>query len=170
MWEFEWWVFESFFGVGGLIEGMEVFSVGEDGCYYWSCIEVRGLDGLFFSDFCIVYLFEQKVFVCYEVDSCGFEVFKVGCIGGDLGGFYIIYYEIFFFGVGGNVVQLWMVTCFVLLVNFRVEFRISVDDGFFMNFGIVWWIKNVFGVTLLEQVIIWYLSQLFLLVFFWLLV
>ena len=146
-WEFEWRVPESPFGDGGLIEGTEVFSVGEDGRYYRSRIEARGPDGPFFSDSRIVYLSEQKAFARYEADSRGFELFKVGRIGGDLGGFYTIHYETPPFDVGGNEVQLRMVTRLVSPVNFRVESRISVDDGPFMNFGTAWWTKNVPGVT-----------------------
>lgn len=149
-WEFEWRVPASPLGNGGLIEGTELFSGGGDGRYYTSRIEARGPDGPFSADSSIVYLAEQKVFARYETDSRGFELFKVGRVGGDLGGFYTIHFETPPFDVNGHEVQLRMVTRLVSPVNYRVESRISVDGGVFTNFGTAWWTKNVLGVTLPE--------------------
>ncbi len=146
-WEFEWRVPESPLGSGGLIEGTEVYSTSEDGRYYTSRIDARGPDGPFTTDSRIVYLAAQKVFVRYDTDSRGFDVFRMGPVGGDLGGFYTIHYETPPFEVNGEQVQLRMTTRMVSPVNYRVEARISVDGGPFTNFGNAWWTKNVPGVT-----------------------
>ncbi|MEE2635868.1 MAG: hypothetical protein VYE68_01375 [Acidobacteriota bacterium] len=146
-WEFEWRVPESPLGPGGMIEGTEVFSAGDDGRYYTSRIDARGPDGPLTVEARIIYLAEQKVFARYEVDSRGFELFKAGRVGGDLGGFYTIYYETPPLEVHEHLVQLRLVTRLVSPVNFRVESRISVDGGPFTNFGTAWWTKNVPGVT-----------------------
>tara|TARA_B100001123_G_scaffold421654_1_gene529489 strand:+ start:10067 stop:10687 length:621 start_codon:yes stop_codon:yes gene_type:complete len=145
-WEFEWRVPESPLGNGGLIEGTERFSAGVDGRYYSSQIEATGPGGPYSAHSSIVYLADQKVFSRYESDSRGFELFKVGRIGGDLGGFYTIHYETPLFHVNGHEVQLRMVTRLVSPVNYRVESRISIDGGVFTNFGTAWWTKNVAGV------------------------
>ena len=146
VWQFEWRVPESPLGPGGAIEGTEVFSTG-DGRYYTSRIEAEGPDGAFTADSRIIYLAEQKVFARYEVDSRGFELFKAGRVGGDLGGFYTIHYETPPFDVDGQQVQLRLVTRLVSPVNYRVESRISVDGGPFRNFGTAWWTKDLSGVA-----------------------
>lgn len=144
VWRFEWRVPESPLGAGGTIEGTEVFAPG-DGRYYTSRIEADGPDGPFTSESRIIYLAEQKVFARFEVDSRGFELFKAGRVGGDLGGFYTIHYETPPFDAGGRRVQLRLVTRLVSPVNFRVESRISVDGGPFANFGTAWWTKDLSG-------------------------
>ena len=146
-WEFEWRVPESPLGSGGMIEGTEVYSTSEDGRYYTSRIDARGPDGSFTTESRIVYLADQKVFVRYDTDSRGFDIFRVGRVGGDLGGFYTIHYETPPFEVNGQRVQLRMTTRMVSPVNYRVEARISIDGGPFTNFGNAWWTKNVPGVT-----------------------
>jgi hypothetical protein len=146
-WEFEWRVPESPLGSGGLIEGTEVFVPGVDGRYYTSRIVARGPDGDFTTDSRIVYLAEQKTFSRYEVDSRGFDLFRVGRIGGDLGGFYTVHYETPPFDVDGQQVQLRMTTRLVSPVNFRVESRIAVDGGPFTNYGTAWWTKNLADVA-----------------------
>ena len=146
-WEFEWRVPESPLGSGGLIEGTEVYSDSADGRYYTSRIDARGPDGPFTTESRIVYLADQKVFVRYDTDSRGFDIFRVGRVGGDLGGFYTIHYETPPFEVNGQRVQLRMTTRMVSPVNYRGEARISIDGGPFTNFGNAWWTKNVPGVT-----------------------
>ena len=142
-WAFEWRVPESPLGLGGTIEGTEVFSGSTDGRYYTSHIEASGADGDFTADSRIIYLAAQKAFSRYEVDSRGFEFFKAGRIGGDLGGFYTVHYETPPFAAGGQQVQLRMMTRLVSPVNYRVESRISINGGPFTNFGNAWWTKNV---------------------------
>ena len=146
VWNFEWRVPEGPLGPGGSIRGTEAFSTG-DGRYYSSRIEAEGPDGPFTADSRIIYLAEQKVFTRYEVDSRGFELFKAGRVGGDLGGFYTIHYETPPFEVDGQQVQLRLTTRLVSPVNYRVESRISVDGGPFRNFGTAWWTKDISEVT-----------------------
>ena len=146
-WEFEWRVPESPLGVGGTLEGTEVYSESEDGRYYTSRVEARGPEGPFTTESRIIYLAEQKVFTRYEIDSRGFELWRAGRVGGDLGGFYTIHYETPPFEAGGQLVQLRMTTRLVSPVNYKVESRISTDGGPFTSFGTGWWTKNVPGVT-----------------------
>lgn len=146
-WEFEWRTPESPLGSGGMIEGTETFSTSEDGRSYTSRIEAEGSDGPFSSESTIVYLREQRTFARYERDSRGFEMLKVGHIGGDLGGFYTVHYETAPFTTNGQEVRLRLTTRLVSPVNYKVEARISVDDGPFTNFGTGWWQKRLEGVA-----------------------
>ena len=83
---------ESPLGSGGTIRGTEAFSTG-DGRYYTSRIEADGPDAPFTADSRIIYLAEWRVLARHEVDSRGFELFKAGRVGGDLGGFDTVHYN-----------------------------------------------------------------------------
>ena len=146
-WTFEWRVPDSPLGTGGLITGTETFHPGDDGRNYRSTIEAEGPDGPFTIASIIVYLADQRAFVRQEADSRGFAPLMAGRVGGDLGGFYTIHYETAPFEVKGSQVVLRLVTRLVSPVNYRVQARISVDGGPFINFGNAWWQKDAPGVT-----------------------
>ncbi len=144
-WTFEWRTPESPFGSGGMIEGRETFAAGEDGRNYVSSIEAVGPEGPFTVESTIVYLKPQQSFTRLENDSRGFDLLKVGRIGGDLGGFYTIHYESAPSVVDGVVARVRSVTRIVSPFNFKVESRISVDGGPWTNFGTGWWRKEIDG-------------------------
>ena len=76
-----------------------------------------------------MYLKPQQSFTRLENDSRGFDLLKVGRIGGDLGGFYTIHYESAPSAINGVVARVRSVTRIVSPFNFKVESRISVDGG-----------------------------------------
>lgn len=143
LWIFEWRTPESPFGTGGMIEGRETFAAGDDGRSYVSSIEAVGPDGPFTVAATIVYLKSQQSFTRLENDSRGFNLLKVGRIGGDLGGFYTIHYESAPAVIDGVVVRVRNITRIVSPFNFKVESRISVNGGPWTNFGTGWWRKEV---------------------------
>ena len=145
VWTFEWRTPESPLSMGGTIRGTETYSESEDGRHYTSAIQADDPDGSFTAVSTIVYLREQRAFARFEADSRGFDMLKVGHVGGDLGGFYTIHYETAPFQARGKTVRLRLVTRLVSPVNYRVEARISVDDGPFSNFGTGWWQKQIDG-------------------------
>lgn len=145
-WTFEWRVPDSPLGTGGLITGTETFHPG-DGRNYRATIAAEGPDGPFTVSSAIIYLTDPRAFVRQESDSRGFLRLMAGRVGGDLGGFYTIYYETAPFAANGSQVVLRLVTRLVSPVNYRVEARISVDGGPFTNFGNAWWRKDVPGVS-----------------------
>jgi hypothetical protein len=128
-----------------MIEGRETFAAGEDGRNYVSSIEAVGPEGPFTVESTIVYLKPQQSFTRLENDSRGFDLLKVGRIGGDLGGFYTIHYESAPSVVDGVVARVRSVTRIVSPFNFKVESRISVDGGPWTNFGTGWWRKEIDG-------------------------
>jgi hypothetical protein len=146
-WEFEWDVPESPFGPAGRLTGTEVFKPGVDGRFYESEIEAEGPDGPYKVRSRIVYHPENKVVARHDSDSRGFSLLTAGAIGGDLGGYYTIYYESGPFEHKNHTIRLRTTTMLVSPVNFRVRATISVDGGPFVNFGSPWWRKRVPGVT-----------------------
>ena len=141
-WHFEWRVPESPLGPGGTLTGTETFAGGE-GDFFTSRTEVDGPAGSFTIDSVIAYQAENRTFARWERDSRGFEMLHAGPIGGDLGGFYTIHYETAPFTVGGQQVKLRYRTRLVSPVNYKIEARISVDGGPFLNFGSGWFQKDI---------------------------
>ena len=141
-WNFEWRVPESPLGASGTIRGTETFTPSEDGHYYTSIIEAEGPDGPFTVTSTIAYEKQRKVFARYDKDSRGFEMFRTGPIGGDLGGFYTIHYESAPFEANGHTVRLKTKKRMVSPLNFKIEAAISVDGGPYINYGSPWWQKE----------------------------
>lgn len=146
-WTFEWDVPDSPLGPAGTIKGREIYKPGLDGRFYESDYEGEGPAGAFKGHAVMVYHPENKVIARSESDSRGFTLLKSGSIGGDLGGYFTIYYESAPFIVQGKTVRMKTTTMLLSPVNYRVRAQISVDGGPFTNFGNPWFRKDVPGVT-----------------------
>ncbi len=141
-WQFEWRVPDSPLGLGGTLRGTEIFTV-QDGNFSTSHTEAEGPTGTFTIDSVISYQAKQRTFARLDRDSRGFELFHAGPIGGDLGGFYTIHYETGPLIHAGQKVRLRYRTRLVSPLNYKVEARISIDDGPFLNFGSAWFQKEM---------------------------
>jgi hypothetical protein len=146
-WTFEWDVPESVLGPEGRITGTEIVKPGIEGRYFESEYEGQSPQGAFKGRAQTIYHAENKVVTRFESDSRGFSVLKSGAIGGDLGGYYTIYYESAPFTHQGKVVRLKTTTMLLSPVHYRVRAQISVDGEPFTNYGNPWWKKDVAGVT-----------------------
>jgi uncharacterized protein DUF1579 len=146
-WTFEWDVPDSPFGPAGTIKGTETYKPGVDGKFYESEYAADGPGGAFKGHAAMVYHPDNKVIARMETDTRGFSLLKSGTIGGDLGGYFTIYYESAPFTAGGKTVRLKTTAMLLSPVNYRVRAQISVDGGPFTNFGNPWYRKQVPGVT-----------------------
>ncbi|MBI3261682.1 MAG: hypothetical protein HYZ58_00855 [Acidobacteria bacterium] len=146
-WKFEWNVPDSVLGPGGQITGTEVYKPGVEGKFFESEIDAVGPQGPFKVKSSIIYLVSNKVVSRYEQDSRGFSYLKSGSVGGDLGGYFNIYYESGPFTYNGKVIRMKTSTRLLSPVSYRVMAQISVDGAPFTNFGNPWWSKSVPGVT-----------------------
>jgi hypothetical protein len=146
-WNFTWDVPEGPLGPAGTITGTTLFKAIE-GKYYEATSEATGPAGPLKMTEVIGYLPDQRAMSRLITDSRGFSILQIGTIGGDLGGYFNIYYESAPFTVNGKSVRLKSAMRLLSPVNFRVQTTISVDGGPFTNFGNPWWRKDVPGVTM----------------------
>jgi hypothetical protein len=99
-WTFEWDVPESAIGPAGRLEGTTVYRKMSDGVYE-AVTTATGPAGPFTIKELIRYQREQKTISREVTDSRGFAYTQASTIGGDLGGFYNIFFESTPFQTGG---------------------------------------------------------------------
>lgn len=140
-WTFEWDVPESALGPAGTITGTTTFTKIDD-TFYLATTEAKGPAGPITIKETIGYKKDNKAVARQVTDSRGFAFTQVGTVGGDLGGYYNVYYEGAPMTVGGKAIRLRHTMRLLSPVNFKVEMRISEDGGPFVNFGTPWWRKE----------------------------
>ena len=140
-WTFEWDIPEGPLGTAGRLEGTTVYRAAGPGMYE-ALTEGSGPDGKFSMKETIRYQRDQKTLTRDVVDSRGFKYSQNGTIGGDLGGFYTIYFESTPFQVKGETVQLKHAMRLTSPLAYRVSTTIAVNGGAFRNYGTPWWRKG----------------------------
>src|SRR5262245_14597450 len=140
-WTFEWDVPDSPLGPAGTITGTTTFTRIDD-TFSLATTEATGPAGPITIKETIGYKKENKAIARHVVDSRGFAFDQIGTVGGDLGGYYNIYFDSAPMSVGGKNIRLRHTLRLLSPVNFKVEMRISVDSGPFVNFGTPWWRKE----------------------------
>lgn len=139
-WTFEWDVPEGPLGPAGRVEGSTTYTdIGND--VFAAVTDATGPQGKFTITETIRYQREQKTLSREVVDSRGFSYQQKGTIGGDLGGFYTIYFESDPFTVNGAPVRLRHTMRLTAPLAYRVSTTVSVDNGDFRNYGTPWWRK-----------------------------
>jgi len=141
-WTFEWDVPESVLGPAGTLTGTTTYTRIDD-TFFEAITEATGPTGKFSTNETIGYQKSNKTVARHVTDSRGFAFTQIGTIGGDLGGYYTIYFESAPSTVGGKSVRLRHTMRLLSPVNYKVETRISVDGGPFTNFGSPWWRKDI---------------------------
>jgi hypothetical protein len=145
-WTFEWLVPESPLGPAGTITGTTSYTAsGEDGKFYQARTEATGPGGKFTITERIAYQKENKTITRYVSDSRGYSYLQTAVVGGDLGGFYNMYFESEPFTFKGKSIRIRDAYRLVSPVNYRVATTIAIDGGRFTNYGNPWWQKDVAG-------------------------
>jgi hypothetical protein len=140
-WTFEWDVPDSPIGPAGRIAGATVYNkLGDDS--YEAITTATGPTGPITIKEMIKYERDKKSVSRQVIDSRGFAYTQTATIGGDLGGFYNIYYESTPFTVGGKTVRLKHNVRVGSPLAYRVSTSISVDGGPYSNYGTPWWRKE----------------------------
>ena len=106
-----------------------------EGCAYASTIKAATLDGDVTVESILVYDRRMKYLVRLEEDSRGFELLKVGRVGGDPGGYFSHHWEAAPITRRGSRVRLAGRTFMLSPFHYDVRMRMSVDGGPFVNFG-----------------------------------
>ena len=140
-WSFEWNVPESPLGPAGKFKGIETYSKGKDSSSYESVVEGEGPQGAFKGRSLMVYREKEKQVTRTETGMFGVSQTKTGPIGGDLGGYYTIFWETAPIKKEGKTVKLKGKTLMLSPANYRLQVQISVDDGPYTNFGSPWFRK-----------------------------
>jgi hypothetical protein len=140
-WTFEWDVPESPIGPAGRIEGSTTYRKISDGVYE-AITTATGPNGPFTIKEAIKYQREQKTISRDVTDSRGFSYTQSSTIGGDLGGFYNIFFESTPFKAGGESVRLKHNIRTGSPLAYRVAVSVSVDNGPYTNLGNPWWRKE----------------------------
>src|SRR5262249_10249144 len=127
-WTFEWEVPEGPLGPAGDIKGTTVYKP-LDGRFYEADTEATGPAGAFKIKEIIAYHQENKVLSRYVTDSRGYSFMQIGSIGGDLGGYWNIYYESTPFTYNGKTIRMKSSMRLLSPVNYKVATTVSIDGG-----------------------------------------
>lgn len=141
-WSFEWNVPESPLGPAGKIKGTETYKKMPDGATYESEISGEGPTGALKGRATTVYNEKEKLVTRNESGIFGMSILKKGPIGGDLGGYYTIFWETEPIKKDGKTVKLKGKTLMLSPASYRVQVQISVDGGPYTNFGNPWFTKT----------------------------
>jgi hypothetical protein len=140
-WTFEWDVPESPLGPAGRIEGKTTYRKLDEGRYE-AHTTATGPSGEFTIKELIEYEREQKTIAREVTDSRGFSYSQSSTVGGDLGGFYNIFFESTPFQAAGRSVRLKHNLRLGSPLAYRVGISLSVDGGPYSNLGNPWWRKE----------------------------
>jgi hypothetical protein len=141
-WTFVWDVPDGPLGPAGRIEGTTVYSALGNG-EYQAVTRATGPGGQFTVTERIRYQKEQKTLTREITDSRGFKYSQKGTIGGDLGGFYNIYFESEPVKIGGQSVVFKHALRLSSPLNYRLSATMATDGGPFRNYGTPWFTKEV---------------------------
>jgi hypothetical protein len=140
-WTFEWDVPESPIGPAGRIEGTTTYKKVGDGVYE-ALTNATGPAGPFTIKETIKYEREQKKLSREVTDSRGFSYTQTATIGGDLGGFYNVFFESTPFKADGKSVRIKHNMRLGSPLAYRVATSVSVEGGPYTNYGNPWWRKE----------------------------
>jgi len=140
-WKFTWDVPEGVLGPSGTITGTVVYKK-VDGPFYTADTTASGPSGAFTIKETIAYRREGKTLARWLTDSRGFAYQQVAAVGGDLGGYFNIYYEGSPFSYKGRTVRVKNGLRLVSPLRYRNQASVSVDGGPFVNYGNPWFEKD----------------------------
>jgi hypothetical protein len=140
-WTFEWNVPESPLGPAGKFKGKETYKKSPNGDYE-SEIEGEGPQGAFKARATTNYNEKERSVTRSEAGLFGVPLVKTGPIGGDLGGYYTIFWETQPVKKNGKTIKLKGKTLMLSPANYRLQVQISVDGGPYTNFGNPWFRKT----------------------------
>lgn len=141
-WSFDWNVPESPLGPAGKIKGTETYWKTPNGSYE-SEIVGEGPLGSFKGRAVTAYNEKEKLVTRSETGIFkGVSLTKSGPIGGDLGGYYTIFWETGPIKKDGKTIKLKGKTQMLSPGHYRLQIQISVDGGPYTNFGNPWFRKT----------------------------
>jgi hypothetical protein len=140
-WTFEWEVPDGVLGPAGTIKGSVVYK-HVDGPFFEAATIATGPSGPFTIKESIAYRKEGKTAARWIVDSRGFTYQQVAPVGGDLGGYFNIYYDGAPFTYKGKTVRIKSALRLTSPLRYRQSTTVSIDGGPFTNYGSAWFEKE----------------------------
>ena len=140
-WTFEWDAPDGPLGPSGAIKGSVVYKQ-LDGPFFEATTTAAGPDGPLTIKESIAYRLEGKTATRFVTDSRGFTYMQVASVGGDLGGYFNIYYESSPFTFKGKTIRLKNALRLTSPLRYRNSVTVSTDGGPFVNYGTVWFEKD----------------------------
>jgi hypothetical protein len=143
-WSFEWDAPEGPLGSSGVIKGTTVYKNVEDktDTFYEAVTTAAGPDGPLTIRESIAYRKEGKTAARFVTDSRGFSYTQVASVGGDLGGYYNLYFESSPFTYKGKTIRIKNAIRVTSPLRYRNAITVSTDSGPFVNYGTVWFEKE----------------------------
>ena len=140
-WTFEWEVPEGVLGPSGTIKGGIVYKKIE-GPFYEATTTATGPGGGVTIKESIAYRKEGKTAARFVTDSRGFSYQQLAPVGGDLGGYFNLYYESTPFTYKGRTIRIKNALRLTSPLKYRNAVTVSVDGGPFVNYGSAWFEKS----------------------------
>ncbi|HYM21609.1 MAG TPA: hypothetical protein VEU08_00295 [Vicinamibacterales bacterium] len=140
-WTFEWEVPEGVLGPSGTIKGSIVYKKVE-GPFYEATTTATGPGGPLTIKESIAYRKDGKTAARYVTDSRGFAYQQLAPVGGDLGGYFNLYYEGTPFTYKGKTIRIKNALRLTSPLRYRNAVTLSIDGGPFTNYGSAWFEKS----------------------------
>lgn len=140
-WTFEWEVPEGVLGPAGTIKGSIVYRRVE-GPFFDATTTATGPGGALTVKEMIAYRKEGKTAARSVVDSRGFSYQQIAPVGGDLGGYFNLYYESSPFMYKGKTIRIKNALRLTAPLRYRNSVTVSTDGGPFVNYGSAWYEKQ----------------------------
>lgn len=140
-WTFEWDAPEGPLGPSGLIKGAVAYRQ-VDGPFFEATTTATGPEGPLTIKESIAYRVEGKTAARFVADSRGFTYVQLAPVGGDLGGYFNLYYESAPFTYKGKTIRIKNALRLTSPLRYRNSVTISTDGGAFVNYGTIWYEKD----------------------------
>ena len=143
-WTFEWEVPEGVLGPAGTVKGSTVYK-HVDGPFFEATTTATGPSGPLTIKETIAYRKDGKTAARWVTDSRGFAYEQIAPVGGDLGGYFNLYYEGSPFTYKGKTIRIKNALRLTSPLRYRNSVTVSVDGGAFVNYGSAWVEKDAGG-------------------------
>jgi hypothetical protein len=140
-WTFEWSVPEGALGPSGSITGSVTYKA-VDGPFFEAMTTASGPAGPFTIKETIAYRVEGKTAARWITDSRGFAYVQLAAVGGDLGGYYNLYFEGSPFTYKGRNIKIKNALRLTSPLRYRNTVTVSTDGGPFLAYGSAWFEKD----------------------------
>jgi hypothetical protein len=140
-WTFEWEAPEGILGSAGTIKGSIVYK-HVDGPFYEATTTATAPGGALTIKESIAYRKDGKTAARWVTDSRGFSYQQIAAVGGDLGGYFNLYYDGSPFTYKGKMIRIKNALRLTSPLKYRNAVTLSVDGGAFANYGSAWFEKD----------------------------